>query len=284
MDCSGEVELSSAEYKEIQTMLKARTGIDLSDNKRALVFGRLYRRLRELGAGSFAEYLAVVKNDAAEGDRFVSALTTNVTDFFRERHHFQALARLAPELAQGQERLSVWSSACSTGEEPWSIAMTLAGLKPRIKWRVLATDIDQEVVETAKTGVYPRERLRNVPQQLIETSFYRDTRGQQVKVRDELSVNVSFASLNLLEQWPIRTLFDVIFCRNVLIYFDGPTRASLVSRLASQLRVGGYLMLGHSEALLGALPCLESAGGTVFRKLAPGTRSTPVPSRRASAS
>lgn len=268
MDTTSELALSDGDYKEIRLLLKVRTGIDLSENKRALVYSRLYRRLRELGEASFADYLARVKSDAKEGDRFVSALTTNVTDFFREKHHFEALERLAPELMQGRDQLTVWSSACSTGEEPWSIAVTLAGLSPRIKWRVLATDIDSEVIEIAKLGVYPIERIRQVPQPQVGSSFMRDARGLQVKVRDELRANVSFATLNLLGPWPIRTLFDVIFCRNVLIYFDGPTRKALVERLASQLRPGGYLMLGHSEALLGAIPSLESTGKTVFRRLA----------------
>jgi chemotaxis protein methyltransferase CheR len=261
-----ELDLGDREYGAIRGLLKARTGIDLSDDKRALVYSRLYRRLRELELTSFSEYLDLVQADPEEGGRFVSALTTNVTDFFRERYHFEALQRLAPQLARKRERLTMWSSACSTGEEPWSIAVTMHCLPTPVPWRLLATDIDAQVLAAAKAGVYPIERLRQVPPELVPRCFLRDPLNFKARVRDELRGPVSFGQLNLLEPWPMRGQFDVIFCRNVLIYFDPATRAQVVERLASQLSPGGYLMLGHSEAMLGATDRLEPMGKTIFRR------------------
>jgi chemotaxis protein methyltransferase CheR len=162
----------------------------------------------------------------------------------------------------------VWSSASSTGEEPWSIAMTIAQAQPSLTWKVLATDIDEEVVTFARRGEYPIERVKSVPTDLRTRYFQRDRTFENARVRDELRQHLWFAQLNLLEQWPMKTLFDVIFCRNVLIYFDAETRARVVARLANQLRVGGVLMLGHSEALLGVLPILEPCGKTTFRRVA----------------
>jgi chemotaxis protein methyltransferase CheR len=262
-------DLSEDDYRRVQTMLKQHTGIDLADGKRSLAYSRLIRRLKELGAGSFAEYLDLAERRDDERTKFISALTTNVTDFFREPYHFEALTQLLPELTKGREGLSVWSSACSTGEEPWSIAMTIAQAQPSVPWKVLATDIDEQVLASAKEGAYTTERATSVSGQLLERYFQRDRTFQNVRVRSELRQHLYFGQLNLLEPWPMKGLFDVIFCRNVLIYFDGETRTRVVGRLANQLRVGGVLMLGHSEALLGALPTLEPCGKTTFRRVSP---------------
>lgn len=252
-----ELHLGDREYGAIRGLLKAKTGIDLSDNKRALVYSRLYRRLRELELTSFSEYLDLVRADLDEGGRFVSALTTNVTDFFREGYHFDALRTLAPELARTREKLTVWSSACSTGEEPWSIAVTLSCLPTPVKWRMLATDIDAQVLQTAREGIYPVERIRNVPKELVPRCFVRDPLNFKVKVRDELRGPVSFGQLNLLEPWPMRGLFDVIFCRNVLIYFDTEARRRVVQTFAKKLTKRGYLLLGHTESLINLSTAFE---------------------------
>jgi chemotaxis protein methyltransferase CheR len=249
-------------------MLKQQTGIDLADGKRLLAYSRLIRRVRDVGAASFAEYLDLAEGRLDERTKFISALTTNVTDFFREPYHFEELKRTLPELTRGRDALNVWSSASSTGEEPWSIAMTIAQAQPSLTWKVLATDIDEEVVTFARRGEYPIERVKSVPTDLRTRYFQRDRTFENARVRDELRQHLWFAQLNLLEQWPMKTLFDVIFCRNVLIYFDAETRARVVARLANQLRVGGVLMLGHSEALLGVLPILEPCGKTTFRRVA----------------
>jgi chemotaxis protein methyltransferase CheR len=263
-----ELELGDEEYEAIRALLKERTGIDLADAKRALVHNRLARRVRDLGVPSFGAYLDRARSDPEEASAFVSALTTNVTEFFREQHHFQFLTSALPELSRGRDQLTVWSAACSTGEEPWSIAVTLAEAQPPVKWRVLATDIDEEAVATAQEGVYPSERARPVPAGLLTKYFQRDAGYAWVRVKDELRQNVSIGRLNLLHDWPMRGPFDFIFCRNVLIYFDGVTRARLVTRLANHLRPGGYLFLGHSEALLGASPLLAPRGKTTFQRVA----------------
>jgi chemotaxis protein methyltransferase CheR len=263
----GEIDINDQEYQAIRAFLKRRTGIDLAESKRALVFSRLLKRIRAVGAPSFSAYLELAESDADEGSRFVSALTTNVTEFFRELHHFEALSQLTGELSKGREQLSVWSAGCSTGEEPWSLAVTLAEANPPVKWRLLATDIDEEVLSTARSAVYPMERVQRIPHAQLARHFWRDPQHRKVKVKDELMANVSFGQLNLQDEWPMRSTFDVIFCRNVLIYFDGATRARVVSRLANQLRLGGYLMLGHSEALLGTMPLLSPRGKTTFQRV-----------------
>lgn len=270
---SVEIELSDREYQAVRVLLKERTGIDLSDAKRALVFSRLLRRVREVGLPSFSAYLELAQQDASEGSRFVSALTTNVTEFFRERHHFELLSQLAPELAKGARELTVWSAGCSTGEEPWSIALTLCEVSPAVRWRLLATDIDEEALATARAGIYPMERARQVPMAQLSRHFQRDPQHRLAKVGSLLRENVSFGQLNLQGDWPMRGTFDVIFCRNVLIYFDTATRARVVSRLANQLRVGGYLMLGHSESLLGTSSLLVPRGKTTFQRIVSGAAS-----------
>lgn len=260
---STEPRLAALTYAQLAQRLKTAAGIDLGGGRLDLVESRLMPRLRALGLSSFEAYGQRLVRDPGEEQRFVSALTTNLTAFFREPHHFEVLrgafpGRFAP--------LHVWSAACSTGEEPYSIAMTLdaRGLPAQI----LATDVDEEVLAVARRGVYATTRLDGVSEAQRRRYFERGT-GRATglaRVREELKRSVEFQRKNLLEPmvWPVR--FDVIFCRNVLIYFDVVTRQRVVDRLVERLAPRGLLFLGHSEAALGQHPDLEMLGQTTFKR------------------
>ena len=268
---------TDADFERVRAMLYERAGIALSDAKRQLAYSRLARRLRALGLRSFAEYLDLV--DRGEGDeptRFVNALTTNLTAFFREPHHFEHLAKVVvPELRETHardRRIRIWSAACSVGEEPYSIAMTLRESWPDIDhWdvRILATDIDSDVVEKATRGVYAEERVANLEPARLRRWFLRGRGPQQgmVRVRPELQAMIRFRTLNLLEDWPMRGPFDVVFCRNVVIYFDKPTQARLFDRMADVMAPAAHLYIGHSESLFKVTDRFENLGRTIYRRI-----------------
>ncbi|MCZ8436186.1 CheR family methyltransferase [Achromobacter ruhlandii] len=232
-------------------MIHARAGISLGAHKREMVYSRLARRLRALGRQDFGSYLDQLENepDAAEWEDFVNALTTNLTAFFRESHHFPILADFAQKRGGP---VSVWCCAASTGEEPYSIAITLAeALGPRAgACSVLATDIDTNVLNRARTAVYPAERVAKMEESRLKRFFLkgRGANAGQVRVRPEIADMVRYETLNLLApSWPISEKFDVIFCRNVMIYFDKPTQAKILERFVPLLKPGGLLFAGHSE-------------------------------------
>lgn len=269
-----EFEFSDAAFGKIKSLLKQRSGIDLGDAKRMLVYGRLARRLRALSLTSFSEYLPLIDDaESDEAKNFLNALTTNVTEFFRESHHFEFLTqRVLPETQtrRGQRKLRVWSAGCSTGEEPYSIAITLAMAGGAEDWdtKVLATDIDSDVLDHAQRGVYTLDKLGKLSQAQLRY-FQRGTgaNSQLARVKPELKELIAFKQLNLLGQWQMQGPFDVIFCRNVVIYFDVATRERLVRRFASLLMPGGYLFMGHSESLTAnSLRELEPCGKTAYRR------------------
>ncbi|MCA8950883.1 MAG: protein-glutamate O-methyltransferase CheR [Planctomycetes bacterium] len=262
-------DLSDADFAFVKRFIAERAGIRLSDEKRAMVQGRLGRRVRELGLASIHDYLERVREgDASELVEFTNALTTNLTSFFREAHHFAGLAKLVQEhRAMRRPRLRVWSSACSTGQEPYSIALTLQRELGDAPWdtKVLATDLDSKVLEVARRGEYAAAEIDNVPADLrggFEAGSDRGRRRIGVGARQL----ITFRQLNLLESWPMKGPFDAIFCRNVLIYFANDTQRQLVERFVRYVRPGGYLFLGHSESLCGDHPELESLGRTIFRR------------------
>ncbi|RYZ01190.1 MAG: protein-glutamate O-methyltransferase CheR [Myxococcales bacterium] len=266
-----EFEMTDADFNRIRRLLKDRSGIDVGAGKRQLVYGRLTRRLRALNLRTFNDYLALVEDaNADEARSFLNSLTTNVTELFREEHHFELLReRLVPEVtALGTRRLRIWSAGCSVGDEPYSIALTLASLPELSTWdlKILATDIDSEVLAQGREGVYQMDRIAKLKPNM-RALFSRGVGSKTGLARagDRLREMITFKQLNLLQDWPMSGPFDVIFCRNVIIYFDAPTKEQLVRRFSSLLRPGGYLLLGHSESPAAAsAPLLESSGRTAF--------------------
>ncbi|HBZ43322.1 MAG TPA: chemotaxis protein [Maritimibacter sp.] len=272
-------DLTMAAFSRIARIARREAGLSIADSKTAMVKTRLSRRLRALRLPSFEAYCDLIEGDNASSELgfLISALTTNVSQFFRESHHFDLFTSdVIPKLAKISGTTSVarvWSAGCSNGQEPYSIAMCLAeyGLgSPNV--RILATDIDPVVIATAREGVFPDHMLTGLPVSKREAFFSRTQAGDwqiQRSIRDM----VSFNCLNLLDTWPIQTEFDAIFCRNVVIYFDKETQSSLWQRFASVMKAESYLFLGHSERLDDASDRLfEKVGITAYRRT---TRSTP---------
>jgi len=249
-------------------------GIVLADHKQDMVYNRLVRRVRELELGGFDEYLNYLDSDSVEFTQFVNALTTNLTSFFRERHHFEFISgTILPEMtAKSKRRLRIWSAGCSLGEEPYSIAMTLhdAGIDLS-SWdiRLLATDIDSKVLASAATGVFSQDRVSSLSKAVLHKWFMKGMAAQdgKVKVSQVLQDMITFKHLNLMEDWPMQGLFDLIFCRNVMIYFDKEAQASLLDRMADLLEPDGYLFVGHSEALARHGNRLRLIGKTIYQKV-----------------
>ena len=269
--------LGVREFKRICGLLRARAGIDLGDNKRMMCQTRLSRRLRALGIATYGEYVALL-DDPQHGEHreLVNALTTNVTSFFREPHHFEMLAtEILPRLTERGRRVRLWSAGCSSGEEPWSLAMVVRealGDAPdhKVDVKILATDIDTQVLAHARAGIYTDEQVAPVTPARRQRFLARgrgDNQGRW-RVVDELRDLVTFNQLNMFDPWPMRGSFDVISCRNVLIYFDVPSKTKLVRGYHDKLHPGGYLLLGHSESLPTGISGFANVGRTAYRKLA----------------
>ncbi|WP_144641602.1 CheR family methyltransferase [Bordetella genomosp. 13] len=261
-------EFRDNDFSRVRRMIYARAGISLGDHKREMVYSRLARRLRALGRHDFGGYLDHLEHEptAAEWENFVNALTTNLTAFFRESHHFPILADFA-RTRSGP--VSVWCSAASTGEEPYSIAITLAealGSRAAAS-RVVATDIDTQVLARARAGIYPFERVSKLDEGRLKRFFLRG-KGENsghVKVRPEIQDMVTFETLNLLApDWPLSEKFDAIFCRNVMIYFDKPTQSKILQRFVPLLKPGGLLFAGHSENFTYISRSFRLRGQTVY--------------------
>ncbi|MEJ5071224.1 protein-glutamate O-methyltransferase CheR [Enterobacter ludwigii] len=260
--------LSDAQFRRICQLIYQRAGIVLADHKRDMVYNRLVRRLRQLGLDDFGRYLAMLEanQDNAEWQAFINSLTTNLTAFFREAHHFPTLAEHAKR-RQGEYR--VWSAAASTGEEPYSIAITLAdtlGTAPG-RWKVFASDIDTEVLNKAQNGVYRQDELKTLSQQQLQHYFMRGTGPHSglVRVRQELANYVDFAPVNLLEKsYNVPGPFDAIFCRNVMIYFDKTTQQEILRRFVPLLKPDGLLFAGHSENFSNLVREFSLRGQTVY--------------------
>lgn len=265
--------LSDGQFRCIADIIGQHAGIVLGAAKKHLVYGRLVRRLRSLGLSGFDEYLELIGSaDNEEFEHFVNALTTNLTAFFREPRHFEFLeSTLVPQLVRqktGRE-IRIWSAGCSTGEEPYSIAMSVLSVLPK-DWsvRILATDLDSTVVAHAQSGIYSADRVNGVSPARLKGNFLKGKGEHQDKVRVSpgLSQHIVFRSLNLLEEWPFRKPFDIIFCRNVVIYFDKTTQAGLFNRFADVLSPAGHLFVGHSETLYKVTDRFTLLGNTIYRK------------------
>jgi chemotaxis protein methyltransferase CheR len=263
--------LSPPVFEALRTLLHRHTGINLGPQKEAMVRARLNKRLRALGLQDFQSYLRVVEGpQSPEWGAFVNALTTNLTSFFREGHHFDYLVKHFQEHPKPDRRLRVWSAGCSTGEEPYTLAMVLASAFPDWTLAIQATDVDTSVLEFARAGIYHLDRLEKLELEWKRYGFLKGSGALagKARIRPQLQALVSFGVLNLLgtKDWPDAGSTDVIFCRNVMIYFDKPTQNELLERFRKVLRPGGLLMVGHSEALLNATGGFESLGGTIYRR------------------
>jgi chemotaxis protein methyltransferase CheR len=276
-----EFDLTKDDFETLRRLVHSLTGIALADHKQDMLYNRLSRRLRYLGLRSFAQYLE--RLNGPEGDAeigiLINAITTNLTRFHREGHHFDHLQQVAvPDTLQrlragAQSRLRVWSAGCSSGEEAYGIAMSLleAGVgRQNVDARVLATDLDTNMLATGVEGLYPAEKLDGLPPTLREryVSDLESEAGPMGRMADRLRELIVFKKLNLMESWPMKGQFDAIFCRNVMIYFDHDTRRWLARRFVQQLRNGGWLYTGHAESMVITDHELVTEGRTIYRKVA----------------
>ncbi|MBB2931908.1 chemotaxis protein methyltransferase CheR [Paraburkholderia silvatlantica] len=281
VESNRDFDFTSADFERIRALIHRRAGISLSDHKRDMAYSRLARRLRTLGLDSFREYLDQLeaRNDSAEWEAFTNALTTNLTAFFREAHHFPILADFVKRRAggPGAQPVSVWCSAASTGEEPYSIAMTLIealGERAAREARVLATDLDTQVLAKADAGVYSFDQVKHLSPERLKRFFFKGTGSHAglVKVRPELRAMIKFEQLNLTDaDYGLRTTFDAIFCRNVMIYFDKPTQAQVLTRFEPLMKPDGLLFAGHSENFTYVTQAFRLRGQTVY-ELTRGSR------------
>jgi chemotaxis protein methyltransferase CheR len=267
--------LGDAEFEFIRHVVGENAGIALGPNKRQMVQGRLARRLRELRLSSYEQYCEHIRRAGPEElVGLINAITTNVTSFFRENHHFDALREyMLPEAMRRNaesRRIRIWSAGCSTGEEAYSIAMILSDVPQRAGWdsKILATDIDSDVIAFAREGIYPMDRVASLPPERLRRSFQKGVGAHagEAVVKAQVRAFVAFRVLNLLHTWPMRGPFDVIFCRNVMIYFDQATRDRLVGRLARMLAPDGYLCIGHAESIHNTDAPIQPVGKTIYRR------------------
>ncbi|WP_380877768.1 chemotaxis protein methyltransferase [Sphingomonas sp. DBB INV C78] len=266
------------DFEAIAAMVHSHAGIVLTEGKAMLVYARLGKLVRARGLDNFRAYVALLRNDRDERARAIEALTTNHTKFFRENHHFEHFAaQVRPALltkAARREKVRLWSAGSSSGEEVHSLMLTLLGADPQEARAIrngdvvaLASDLNAQVLETGRRGLYPTATAQEIPMAL--RSAWTDMQSDGVQMRDGVRELIRFRQLNLLHEWPIQGRFDVVFCRNTMIYFDEPTKARLISRIAEKLAPGGYLYIGHSERLVGpAANDFQSVGQTIYRKVA----------------
>ena len=257
------------DFEQIRKLIYEHAGINLSASKKDMVYSRLGRRLRATGQKNFKDYLILLAEDRdSEWESFVNSLTTNLTSFFREAHHFPVLAEHVKGLKQ-RRPINIWCNAASTGEEPYTIAMTMVdafdSLTPPV--RIIATDIDTNALQKASAGIYSIEQVEKLPKDILERFFLkgRGDKAGQVKVRKELQDLITFSQLNLQDaQWPLKGAFDAIFCRNVMIYFDKPTQNKILQRFVPLMRKDALLFAGHSESLQSLSSLFQLRGKTVY--------------------
>ena len=278
-----EFHYSNADFERLRALSFNYSGIHVPDYKVDMFYSRLAKRLRALGLTRFRDYCDIVEDRSSpEFTEFINAITTNLTSFFRERHHFDYLRdsvvpgfmRRNAQNAQNAQtrRIRIWSAGCSTGEEPYSIAMTLLEADPRLKkdWdiKILATDLDTRVLATAQSGVYDADSVSRLPQERLRRWFLKGGAQQagRVRVKESLRAMIHFRQLNLIGPWSMKGPFDCIFCRNVLIYFEHATKCKLIEGYERLLVPGGHLFVGHSESLHTIPNQLESLGQTMYRK------------------
>lgn len=264
-----EFQFTAQDFQRIRKLIYEHAGISLSDAKMDMVYSRLGRRLRATRLTAFRDYLALLEsNDAAEWEAFVNSLTTNLTSFFREPHHFPILADHVRKLRH-RRPIELWCSAASTGEEAYTMAMTMVDVfgsyTPPV--RILATDLDTHVLKKAQAGIYPMERVEKLPREVLQRFFVKagGSDAGQIQVRQELRDMITFRQLNLLDaRWPIQGSFDAIFCRNVMIYFDKPTQYKILQKFLPVMHSDALLFAGHSESFQHAADMFQIQGRTVY--------------------
>jgi chemotaxis protein methyltransferase CheR len=266
------VQLSAETFGALRNLLHEHSGIALAPHKLTMVQSRLAKRLRQLGIPTYEDYLNRLKDpQSPEWSEFINALTTNLTSFFREAHHFTRLVELLKAAPKASRHLRIWSAGCSTGEEPYTLAMTLQkAFGASMPIQILATDLDTAVLNTAANGIYPMARIDDLEESWKRLAFLRG-KGEnrdKVRIRPELRQLITFQQMNLLEDtWPVgNEPFQAIFCRNVMIYFDKPTQKKLLQRYRRLLEPDGLLFVGHSEALLDNSLGFQSLGQTIYRR------------------
>lgn len=265
MMSSREFTFTSKDFDRIRALIHVYAGISLNPGKQEMVYSRLSKRLRANNLAAFSDYIALLeRGNTRECEAFINALTTNLTSFFREAHHFPILAEHVKSL---KHQVHLWCAAASTGEEAYSMAITMADLygsmTPPVK--ILASDVDTAVLEKAKMGVYDRPQIEKLPQEKFRKYFV-DEPGNQVRIRPEIRDMISFTKINLLdERWPKHELFDSIFCRNVMIYFDKETQTKILKKFVPLLRHDGLLFAGHSESFHHAQDLFRLRGKTVYQ-------------------
>jgi len=266
-----DIELGDREFRYLSELVSGLTGIVLPPQKKNLVQTRLARRLRSLGLATFGDYCELLRGTDG-GDEIadmINAITTNLTRFFREDHHFEHLREEVIKPAfKARRKLRVWSAGCSTGEEPYSVAITAMQVDPQTaksSLKILATDLDTQVLIRGRTGEYDGAGLESLPAE-VTRNYFSPLPGSsgRVKVAKELREMITFNQLNLLQRWPMKGPFDAIFCRNVMIYFDRETKDKLVSRYRNMLRPNGVLYIGHSESVVEGFPGLRLMGRTIY--------------------
>ncbi|MCW8825682.1 MAG: protein-glutamate O-methyltransferase [Gammaproteobacteria bacterium] len=271
-----EFEFTSAHFHTIKGYIAEHAGIALADSKQQMVYSRLVRRLRAKKIPDFDTYLKYLdQDDGSELINFINALTTNLTSFFRENHHFEYLTEsIFPLLEQenaSSRKIRIWSAGCSTGEEPYSIAITAREYfqsKPDWDVQIFASDLDSNVVQTAQDGIYAMDRVKGIASQRLKKWFLKGKGAQEglVRVKPELQSILNFRQLNLLHTWPWKETFDIIFCRNVVIYFNKDTQRVLFGRFFENMVSEGHLLIGHSESLNNVSDRFKLIGKTIYRK------------------
>ena len=277
MTAAREYEFTRRDFDFLRRLSNQHTGIVVTDDKFDMFYSRLARRVRALGLGSFAEYCNYLEHPDSDTEmvELVNALTTNLTSFFRENHHFEFLAGTAlPDLVQrnrSSRKVRIWSAGCSTGEEPYSLSMVLQESMPLLNgWdvKLLASDIDSNVLRQAQAGVYPLARVEGIAKARLKRFFQKGSGSNtgKARVRSELRRAMEFRQVNLMNKLDVETQ-DIIFCRNVIIYFDKETKRKLLDKFAESLAPNGYLFVGHSESLHQVTDRFQLIGNTVYRKV-----------------
>lgn len=270
-----EFPMTDANFIALQQKAYECTGIRLTDHKKEMVYGRIARRCRNLGLRDFDQYCDLIdQDDHDEHDAFINIITTNLTSFYRESHHFEFLRNtIVPWMMEKHRidrRIRIWSAGCSSGEEPYTIAAVLAGIPSLKGWdiKILATDLDSDTLDKGKKGLYAGDKLENLSKEQYESLFERGSDRSLLSIKPELRYYIEFKRLNLMEYpWTMKGKFDLIFCRNVVIYFDKETQKTLFDRYADQMAADSYLIIGHSESLNGVSDRFSLCGKTLYRRV-----------------